>query len=154
LEGSRDSNPQLTSTGKTCNQLHYVSKIEVEVYKLYIPHTPSKFIEANWVRLAKLPTYGGINVTIPKLFTSDLTTLEYGTVIYDSQEVVDFLVGYGAWLKTEGWVFDEVSSETNELEDWVKAAKDFIISWINVGFKCDISISNPINYVFIWIKHL
>ena len=146
LKSANDKGDQITVGGSSPNYSYFkigrpyvngqIVKYRNTFHECVVEHTPSRFIEENWVRLAKLPTYGGINVTIPKLFTNELATLEYGTVIYDSQEVVDFLVGYGDWLKTEGWVFDEVSSETNELEDWVKAAKDFIY-WASMNWGTD-----------------
>ena len=52
--------------------------------------------------------------------------IPYGTVFSSRQEVYDFLVGYGEFLKTRGWVFDNFDYTENQNNDWRLAGKQFL----------------------------
>jgi hypothetical protein len=50
----------------------------------------------------------------------------YGTEFATQQEVFDFLIGYGRWLSSQGWAFEDTVEETGEAKDWLSSAKDFL----------------------------
>jgi hypothetical protein len=62
----------------------------------------------------------------------------YGTVMPTRQAVYDFLIGYGRWLSSQGWVFDQYSDDANAVLDWSQSAKEFLFwsqgSWENGTF--------------------
>jgi hypothetical protein len=67
-----------------------------------------------------------------------VATVMYGTVMPTRQAVYDFLIGYGRWLKSQGWVFDQYSDDANVVLDWSQSAKEFLFwsqgSWENGTF--------------------
>lgn len=113
-----------------------IVKYKNAFHECVVDHSPTAFVEQYWVRLPSLPTYGGKTITLCKNYTGNIGYLEYGSILDDEQQVVDFIVGYGIWLKNAGWIFDEINEETNEIEDWVKAAKDFVY-WSSMNFGTD-----------------
>ena len=67
-----------------------------------------------------------------------LKQVAYGTVFESRQEVYDFLVSYGRWLESEGWVFDALNLDSTRVIDWRQSAKDFMYwsqgNWSNGNF--------------------
>lgn len=51
-------------------------------------------------------------------------TLRYGTKFKTIQEVYDFLVGYGEYLDSRGWLFEELT-DSGEFFDWRSVAYQF-----------------------------
>ena len=62
----------------------------------------------------------------------------YGSTLVTRQEVYDFIISYGRWLESQGWVFDQYSSDSNAVLDWTQSAKEFLFwsqgSWQNGTF--------------------
>ena len=51
--------------------------------------------------------------------------VSYGSVFPTRQDVYNFLIDYGRWLKTQGWVFDTVADD-NTMITWNQMAKEFL----------------------------
>lgn len=64
--------------------------------------------------------------------------IAYGTVFQSRQEVYDFLVSYGRWLESEGWIFDALNVDSTRVINWRQSAKDFMYwsqgNWSNGNF--------------------
>ena len=62
-------------------------------------------------------------------------TVYYNSLMTTYQEVYDFLVGYGRWLTSQGWIFDQYDSNLGNVLDWTQSAKEFLLwaqgSWAN-----------------------
>lgn len=99
----------------------------------------TKFEPNRWQKLKGLPTVGGISVTYKPISTDKITKVPYGTVLPNAQAVFDLLIGWGAYLESRGWKFDEVSQQTNLLSDWLASAKQFLF-WLNTEWAPDASI--------------
>ena len=56
-------------------------------------------------------TVGTASALLYKKYRSIVKTITYGTVFATVQEVVDFVVGYGKYLESQGFVFDKFSNE-------------------------------------------
>lgn len=97
------------------------------------------FIPSNWQKLNTLPTVGGVSVSYKPNSAETTTRVPYGTVMSSAQEVFDLLIGWGAYLETQGWVFDEVSQETNLISDWLYSGKQFLF-WLNTSWAPDAAI--------------
>jgi hypothetical protein len=69
---------------------------------------------------------GNARATLYQQFASVPTVVTYGTVFETTQEVVDFLTGYGRYLESQGFAFDEFSNELKEVLNWEIAAKEFL----------------------------
>lgn len=55
-----------------------------------------------------------------------LQTINYNTVLGSRQEVYDFLISYGRWLESQGWVFDTVNPDNGNIVNWKQSARDFM----------------------------
>lgn len=69
---------------------------------------------------------GSISVVLYLQNTNQIQEIPYGTVFQTQQEVHEFLVGYGEYQKTQGWIFDEVDQSTNAVNDWRLAGRQFL----------------------------
>lgn len=113
------------------NSVYYQSK-ETQI-------NVQKFDSSKWIKLNSLPVSGGINVTYYPYPTKTLITIPYGTIFKTAQEVFDVMIGWGDYLKSRGWKFDDVNTTTNQVSDWLYSAKQFLF-WLNTEWAPDASI--------------
>ena len=78
-------------------------------------------------------TVGNARATLYQQFAETETVVTYGTVFTTPQDVVDFLTGYGKYLESQGFSFDEFSNELKEVMNWETAAKEFLY-WTRQGW--------------------
>jgi cyclophilin family peptidyl-prolyl cis-trans isomerase len=76
---------------------------------------------------------GNARATVYKNWKETEKVVTYGTVFKDVQSVVDFLVGYGKYLESEGFVFDNFSNELQETANWEMSAREFLY-WTRQGW--------------------
>jgi hypothetical protein len=76
--------------------------------------------------LPYLPTKGGIAVIRKTRFSSDETVVPYGTEFKNLQDVYDLIQGYGKWLESKGFVFEEFNNTFGEVIDWNFTGKEFL----------------------------
>ena len=61
-------------------------------------------------------------------------TVSYGTIFPDQQSVFDFIISYGRYLESQGWVFDSLTDQ-NQINNWRQKATDFLFwsqgNWAN-----------------------
>ena len=116
--------------------------------------TAGKFDSSNWQKLKALPTVGGISVVYKPVSEVTYTTVPYGTVLKTPQAVFDLLIGWGAYLETQGWEFTDVSADTNQVSDWLYSAKQYLF-WLNTNWAADASIqlSPAANNVMLTVKN-
>lgn len=97
-------------------------------YQCAVPTTTAgRFVDTNWLRLKSLPQTGGVSVSyIADGDYSSVYEVEYGSVLDTVQDVFDFLIGHGQYLEANGWIFDEVDNDTNQIQDWLLSAKGFM----------------------------
>ena len=98
-----------------------------------------KFDISNWQKLRALPTVGGVSVIYKPISETTSVTVPYGSILTTAQEVFDLLIGWGAYLETQGWQFTDVSVDTNQVSDWLYSAKQFLF-WLNTNWAPDASI--------------
>ena len=59
----------------------------------------------------------------------------YNTIMTTYQQVYDFLISYGRWLTSQGWVFDQYNTNVGTILDWAQSAKEYLLwaqgSWAN-----------------------
>ena len=101
--------------------------------------TVSKFDPAGWQRLRALPTVGGISVSYKPDTTGAMSRVPYGTILKSVQEVFDLIIGWGDYLESQGWKFDDVDQVTNQVSNWLASAKQFLF-WLNTNWAPDASI--------------
>ena len=129
---------QYFTSGATYNQGDIVRYNGV-YYESNVTQTAQSFVSSNWTKLKALPIVGGVSVTYKPVSSSTITNVPYGTIFKNPQQVFDFLIGWGAWLETQGWQFQNVDSDTNQISDWQSSAKQFLF-WLNTSWAPDASI--------------
>lgn len=94
----------------------------------------SEFDNDNLAKLPELPITGGRRIQIRKNFDSRRPKrLSYGSNLKTIQEVVDFVLGYESYLKSQGFEFDYFNNTTNRVENWNTAAREFVF-WTTQGW--------------------
>jgi hypothetical protein len=125
-------------SGATYNQGEIVRYNGV-YYESLVTQTVQKFIASGWQKLKGLPTIGGVSVTYKPISAETITRYPYGSILKNTQEVFDLMIGWGAYLETQGWQFTDVNQDTNILNDWLSSAKQFLF-WLNTNWAPDASI--------------
>lgn len=99
-----------------------------EYFRSLKSHTAGTDFEIeNWKKLSDLPIVGGTEAFFRKNFnTLKPKTMVYGTILSTLQEVVDFILGYGLYLTSKGFVFENYSKNSSVIQDWPTAAKEFM----------------------------
>jgi hypothetical protein len=97
-------------------------------YRVKALHTTTDIFNAQFYELlAELPVVGGQTAYIRTEWDKDtVTTVPYGTKFRTVQEVVDFLQGYGEWLKDQGFIFDDFNTTLAQVANWETSAKEFM----------------------------
>ena len=115
----------------TANERYVVGKIAKYngmYYRTTITHSSgANFEVANFQKLAELPIIGGRNAQLRKRWDRTETILvPYGTKFRTIQEVVDFLLGYGEYLKDQGFIFDDFNNTMATISNWETSVKEFL----------------------------
>lgn len=55
-----------------------------------------------------------------------VSKIQYGVIFSSRQEVFDFLISYGRWLVSQGWIFDQYDADGNVILDWSQSGKEFL----------------------------
>jgi hypothetical protein len=85
------------------------------------------FDDAQWQKLPGVPKIGAVEAFRRKNFNTIATKrLSYGTKLTNIQQVVDFLLGYEQYLKSQGFTFDRYDPENQVSQDWLSASKEFM----------------------------
>ena len=109
-------------------------RYENTFYKVVEEHTSTTvFDPSKYTKIPTIPTRGGVTAQFRTAFDTDVETLPYGHVFNTTQEVVDFLLGYGNYLETQGFTFDYYNQESQTVEDWKLSTKEFMY-WTTQGW--------------------
>jgi hypothetical protein len=69
-------------------------------------------------------TAGGASVRVPSQYTKNVVQVPYGYVFTNTTVVVDFILSYGAYLETQGMIFED--RENGYTLDWNQMATEFL----------------------------
>ena len=84
--------------------------------------------------------FDGQNYEVYKNYNQDITLqLDYGSTFRTEQQVINFMMGYEAYLRNEGWTFDTFDVEAQVFNDFKLSAKEFLYwnkttNWTNGSF--------------------
>jgi hypothetical protein len=96
-------------------------------YRVKTSHNAQTVFDLNlFQQLPRLPTTGGARVQTSNRFETVVTKVVYGSVFGTIQEVYDVLIGYGAWLEDQGFIFDQYNPDLAEMMDWKFSGKEFL----------------------------
>jgi hypothetical protein len=83
-------------------------------------------------------TLGNYSVTEYKVGLKTTYQVPYYTVFTTRQQVYDFLISYGRWLTSQGWIFDQFNSDNNTMYNWAQSGKEFLFwsqtNWADGNF--------------------
>jgi hypothetical protein len=125
--GGISENYVVWNSGKT-----YIAGQNVEYqgsyYRTKTQHQSTQtFDETQFAKLAALPLKGGREAFIRKQFTDTIIKeMLYGTLLTEIQDVVDFLLGYGEYLKSQGFIFDYFQGDNKVVLDWRHCVNEFL----------------------------
>ena len=87
----------------------------------------NSFDETQWQKLPGVPKVGAVEALRRKTFnTLVVKKLSYGTKLTNVQQIVDFLLGYEEYLKSQGFIFDNYDPENQVAQDWTSSCKEFM----------------------------
>ena len=104
-----------------------IVKYNNRYYRVKVGHaTQSTFDVTLFYPLPDLPMVGGSTVQLSSKFNNTVTQVSYGSQYSTIQEIYDILIGYGAYLESQGFIFDEFNTDLNEIMDWKYTGKEFL----------------------------
>lgn len=104
----------------------------VKGYNLKYPYftiIPSEF-NNNYYTITELSS----RAVIFQDYQSQKINIPYGYEFSNSQQVVDFLVGYQRYLVSQGFVFEDYDTELKYVRNWILSAREFL-TWSQQGWK-------------------
>jgi len=120
----------------TFYQQGQIVKYKNSFYRVTTSHRSTEsFNPAYFQILPGLPTTGGATVKTATKFDGVAVNIPYGTEFNTIQEVYDVILGYGAWLEDQGFIFDEYNTDLQTVLNWDFTGKEFLYwttqNWAN-----------------------
>jgi hypothetical protein len=105
-----------------------IVNVDGQYYRVKTTHTSGTVFDTDlYTRLPELPIVGGREAILRKAWdTSEIKTVAYGTRLETIQEVVDFLQGYGVYLESLGFVFDDFNNSLAKITNWETSINEFL----------------------------
>ena len=99
-----------------------------QYYRVKTPHKSTDTFQTQYfASLGSLPIIGGKSALFRNTWDrSTKIIVPYGTQFETIQEVVDFLLGYGEYLKDQGFIFDDFNPNLQVVTNWETSAKEFL----------------------------
>jgi len=97
-------------------------------YRTVVTHSSTDtFNNSYFSQLAGLPMTGGVSAKFKTAWNrSNFNVAPYGTLFLKIQDVVDFLLGYGEYLKDQGFLFDDFNKNLSSVANWETSTKEFL----------------------------
>ena len=125
--GGISENFVLWTVGKTYNKGQIVKFGNDYFRAISLITAETTFDTSKYQKLQSLPMVGGRTALLRKSWNkSTPITIPYNTTFETIQDIVDFLIGYGEWLKEQGFIFDEFNTNLNQVSNWETSAKEFM----------------------------
>ena len=105
-----------------------VVKIDNTYYRVLKDHvsTEDEGVGTLIAPLSGLPEIGGVTGIVWETFDTTPVRVSYGTRYATLQEVFDFIIGYGRYLESRGFIFSEYNSELGEILNWELSGKELL----------------------------
>jgi hypothetical protein len=103
-----------------------IVKYDDAYYRVTTAHEGTSIFELKYfVKMPSLPIVGGRNIIIRSSFEESISILHYGSQLLSVQDVVDFLLGYGSYLTSVGFRFENFNGVIKSVTDFQTSAKEF-----------------------------
>jgi len=83
-----------------------------------------EILQSNPVGLYSTITVNNLSVQVPSQYTANIKQIPYGYVFTTPASVCDFLLSYGAWLSSQGIVFDNIFN--GYTLNWSQMCEEFL----------------------------
>ena len=104
-----------------------IIQIEGQYYRAKVTTSESPFNPTLFAKLPALPILGGVSVYLRTKWDRSATLIApYGSVFTSVQSVVDFLEGYGEYLKDQGFEFDNYNTNYAAVANWDTSVNEFL----------------------------
>ena len=111
-----------------------IAKYGDDYYSTKDQHISSTTFEgSNFIKLQELPIEGGGSAYLRTNFESTVSEIAYGSLFREIQDVFDFILGYGKYLESLGFVFDDFNRDVGAVTNWQLSAKEFLY-WTTQGW--------------------
>ena len=98
-----------------------------EFYAVETQHVSgSAFDLSKFVKLVDLPIEGGVTAQLRKNFATEISTISYGTTYEDLQDIVDIILGYGKYLQSLGFQFNDFNKSLEKVANWDLSTREFL----------------------------
>jgi hypothetical protein len=97
-----------------------------QFYTVLVSNSAETIEPKFYSRLPELPVVGGVSVVKASQYETTENYVHYGTKFYSIQQVYDFIMGYGKWLESQGFVFDYFNEEIAKNINWDFSAAEFL----------------------------
>jgi hypothetical protein len=123
-------------------------------YRVIGNHNSGQSFNPTYYRmLPTLPSVGGTAIQHATEFETTPSKVIYGTTYETLQEVADLLSGYGQWLESQGFVFDDYNTDLGNILDWTFTIKEFLFwatqNWAENSIIALSPFANTIKYKFV-----
>jgi hypothetical protein len=96
-------------------------------YRVKIDHKSGDTFNTNFFQiLPSLPIDGGVSVQTAIRYDKVVVQVPYGKEFDRIQEVYDLILGYGAWLEDQGFIFDQFNNDLQTILDWKFSGNEFL----------------------------
>jgi hypothetical protein len=131
-----DTTTAHSATTTAFYQKGQIVKYGSNYYRVTVAHqSESKFNTDYYQILGQLPMKGGAAVQLAHTFDKTPVTVPYGTEYSRIQDVYDLIIGYGEWIKAQGFIFDEYNADLNGVVDYNLTGNEFLYwttqNWAN-----------------------
>ena len=119
------------STGGVIYEVGQIVKYDNNFYRVKTRHrTGPKFEDVYYQRMPSLPIKGGTTVQKWNGFNKFEEIIPYGSAFDKVQDVYDVIIGYGQWLTSRGFIFDDYNTELLRVIDWTFSGEEFLY-WVS-----------------------
>jgi len=107
-----------------------------QYFRTTVSHTSINSFDVNkFAKLPELPVTGGRTVELRKGWNRrNVLTLPYGKTLATAQEVVEFIQGYGEYLKDQGFTFEDFNNTQGVVYNWETTINEFLF-WTTQNWK-------------------
>ena len=107
-----------------------------QYFRTTVSHTSINSFDVNkFAKLPELPVTGGRTVELRKGWNRrNVLTLPYGKTLATVQEVVEFIQGYGEYLKDQGFTFEDFNNTQGVVYNWETTINEFLF-WTTQNWK-------------------
>ena len=96
-------------------------------YRTKMSHNAGASFDATKFQpLPALPVIGGVSVRRPSKFATTPVEMPYGIEFDNVEDIYALILGYGKWLESQGFVFDEYNKDLTEILNWEFSSKEML----------------------------